>query len=820
MPTDPTLVIAVQTLAGVCDGALRADGIGFNGPDSNYGKALAATPPEAWTPEVQRAAWEMLAKYKKQLASAGIDYDTIPTPTATRAQKAVRSVDVRGGKVLVTLPYGDAAYPKAGLDALWNRAEKAWQVPVGKYGRVLSWAEQNNVPVTDRAKVVLNTAPKSEKPDYLGTAVLEKQGIVLKFDYNPRLVDAVRSIPGRRWDADTKEWIVPRETSRVVKMLAADFNLFLTDDVKRLQDVDIHMGPKVSVMNRNFAITFTYEAELLSTVRQMPGAEWSPTARAWLIPIESVEEVLKFVKQHNAQLSLEAVELIDDASLVQEVIDASAAKDAQITIKGLGNDKYQLFPFQRAGVAYALRAMGYEQDGDDWVRSEEHGPGGVLIGDEMGLGKTSQGLAILQATQSFPAVIICPASLKLNWEREAHNWLPNDVVVKVLSGTTGNLPDADVYIINYDVLTHWVNRFTSIKGLVLDESHYIKSGQAQRTKACIALSDKVVESGVRVCLSGTPIVNQPLEIMTQLRVIHRLEEFGGAMSFRSAYGRASARSLAALNRKLRSMCYVRRRKADVLTELPPKRWSSVVVEGDPAVMKEYKKAEADIVKYLSQLAMALALESGADNEEARKAAWQKALRARAAEQLVAISTLKQLAAKAKMKVAKQWVGDFLANDKKLVVFGWHRDVVDQIATEFADGVKIQGGITSEKRQAAVDLFQNSDAQKVIACNIKAAGVGLTLTAASDVLFIEQGWTPSDMEQGADRCHRIGQKDSVTAWLMLTADTIDEDIAALIHHKRSIVDRAIDGSDDEDEEQGSIIGDLLISLAERGLEQAR
>ena len=257
----------------------------------------------------------------------------------------------------------------------------------------------------------------------------------------------------------------------------------------------------------------------------------------------------------------------------------------------------------------------------------------------------------------------------------------------------------------------------------------------------------------------------------------------------------------------------------MLTELPPKRWSSVVVEGDAAVMKEYKKAEADIVKYLSQLAMQFALESGASSEEARKEAWMKALRARAAEQLVAISTLKQLAAKAKMKVAKQWVEDFLANDKKLVVFGWHRTVVDDIAVNFANGVKIQGGISSEKRQEAVDLFQNSDEQKVIACNIKAAGVGLTLTAASDVLFIEQGWTPSDMEQGADRCHRIGQKDSVTAWLMLTADTIDEDIAALIQHKRSIVDRAIDGTDEDEDEEGSIVGDLLVSLAERGLQQA-
>ena len=820
MPTDPTLAKAIQTLAGNCDGAVEQDGIGFNGPDSTFGKQLATVAPEAWSPEVQRTAWEMLAKYRGQLAGAGIDYDAIPEPPTSRKVKGVRAIDVRNGKILVFLPYGDPAYPKTALGAIWNRGEKGWQVSVSKYGSVLDWASRNTIPVSDRAKALLETAPKPDKPEYLGTALLEKRGIVLRFDYHPNLVDAVRGIPGRRWDGDEKVWVVPRETASVVRKIATDYNLFLTEDVKRLPDVEVHLGPKVAVHGRDFAITFTYDAELLSAVRQMPGASWSPQGRAWLIPIESVDEVLKFVKQHGAQTSPEALRLVEEASVVQEVIDASAAKDAQLSIAGLGNNGFELFPFQRAGVAYALRSMGYEHQNDGlWERTNDTGNGGILIGDEMGLGKSCQGLAVLQAAQAFPAVIICPASLKLNWEREAHNWLPADKVVKVLTGTTGNLPDADVYIINYDILTHWVERFTTIRGLVLDESHYIKNGQARRTKACIALSDKVVDGGIRACLSGTPIVNQPLEIMTQLRVIHRLDEFGGASSFRSSYGRASARSLAALNRKLRSLCYVRRRKADVLTELPPKRWSSVIVEGDPQVMVEYRKAEADIIKYLSQLAMKIALESGADSEEARKEAWRKALRARAAEQLVTITTLKQIAARAKMKVAKSWVEDFLANDKKLVVFGWHRDVVDQIAEEFANGVKIQGGITSEKRQAAVDLFQNSDEQKVIACNIKAAGVGLTLTAASDVLFIEQGWTPSDMEQGADRCHRIGQKDSVTAWLMLTADTIDEDIATLIHHKRSIVDRAIDGSEDDDDEEGSIIGDLLISLAERGLEQA-
>lgn len=814
--THPLLARAMQTIAGNCDGAHQQDGVGFNGPDSKMGKAIAAVSPEAWSEGLQRTVWEMLAKYRGQLASVGIDYDAIPEPPNVRKQ-SLRAIDVVGGKVLVFLPYGDPAYPKSALNATWNRDARGWQVGVSKYGSTLEWAQRNGVSVTDRAKALLETAPPPTTVEYGGAAMLDKRGIVLKFDYNPSIVDAVRAIPGRKWDDQQKVWVVPKDTVSVVRKLASDYNFFLTDDVKALPDVEVHLGPKVGVQGNDFAISFTYDAELLTAVRQMPGARWAPAAKAWLVPIESADEVGKFAKQHRAQMSPEAQRLMTESAAVQDIIDASAANDADIEIRGLGNGRYELFPFQRAGAAYSLRAMGWEHQGDGvWERTTDTGTGGVLIGDEMGLGKTSQGLALIQATQSFPAVVVVPASLKLNWQREVGMWLPPERTAKVLSGTNGNLPDADVYIVNFDVAHYWADKFTAIRGLVVDESHYIKSAQARRTKACIALSDKVVEGGIRVCLSGTAIVNQPLEIMTQLRVIQRLPEFGGARTFRAEYSRASARSLATLNRKLRARCYVRRRKADVLTELPPKRWSSVVVEGDPTVMKEYRKAEADIVNYLSQLAMQYALESGATSEQARKEAWMKALRARSAEHLVSISTLKQLAAKAKMKVAKQWVDDFLATDKKLVVFGWHREVVDQIATDFANGVKIQGGITAEKRQAAVDLFQNSDEQKVIACNIKAAGVGLTLTAASDVLFIEQGWTPSDMEQGADRCHRIGQTDSVTAWLMLAADTIDEDIAALIAHKRSIVDKAIDGTDSDDDEEGSIVGDLLVSLAERGM----
>ena len=441
---------------------------------------------------------------------------------------------------------------------------------------------------------------------------------------------------------------------------------------------------------------------------------------------------------------------------------------------------------------------------------------GVMIADQMGLGKTVQALAVLAATEAFPAVVVCPASLKLNWKKEIQIWLP-DRTVEVVSGakpSTGHR-HADITVINYDILDSWVDHFDSPRAIVLDESHYIKNGTTIRTKAAIRLSDRMDDDAVRICLSGTPIVNTPSEVVTQLRFLHRINEFGGVGGFKKRYQRET--NLVELNRKLRSICMVRRRKDDVLKELPPKRWSTITLTGDPAVMREYRKAEDNIVSYLAEAARKAAEESGATTDEAKKSAWQAALRAQSAEHLVAISALKRLATKAKIQSCYEWIEDFMATDSKLVVFAHHRHVVDEIAERYCDGLKITGEVHQDLRQPVVDRFQNEEAQQVLACSIKAAGVGLTLTAASDVLFIEQGWTPADMDQAADRCHRIGQTDSVTAWNMVCANTIDETISDLIARKRSVVDAATDGKGAESEYEGSVLGSLLIDLASRGID---
>jgi SNF2 family DNA or RNA helicase len=436
---------------------------------------------------------------------------------------------------------------------------------------------------------------------------------------------------------------------------------------------------------------------------------------------------------------------------------------------------------------------------------------GVFIADEMGLGKTVQALALIAATKHYPAVIVCPASLRLNWKRETEKWIPG-VTAEVLYGTRPHPTFGDVLVIGYDVLHTWTDHLTP-RCVVIDEAHYTKSGQARRTQATLRLADKCRDNdGIVVALTGTPILNTASELVAQLRIIGRLDEFGGASQFKRDF--ADPDKLPSLNRRLRATCYVRRLKAEVLKELPPKRWAEVVVEGDTAAMREYKTAEANIVTYLAQRARQLAEESGATSDEAREVAWKAALKAEAAQHLVQINALKRIAVKAKMPAARQWIGDFLDTGKKLVVFGWHRDVVDSVSEQFADGCKIQGGMEAQERQDSVDRFQDDEGQRVISCSIRAAGVGLTLTAASDVLFIEQGWNPADMDQASDRCHRIGQVDSVTAWNLMCLDTIDEDIAELIARKRVTVNAATDGVRSDQEEDTAILGDLLVRLASR------
>jgi len=578
----------------------------------------------------------------------------------------------------------------------------------------------------------------------------------------------------------------------------------------------------------NFVFAFAYDATLVYAVKELPGRRFNPDEKNWTVPatVDSAEKIIRFALKHGFEYADRVIARIDElaAEIEQRAanVDASRAADADFSVEGLGGT---LRPFQRAGVAYALRQQR------------------TFIADEMGLGKTVQALATLHAANAYPALIVCPASLKLNWKREAEKWLPGKSI-SVLNGGTDHNYDADIVILNYDILKKHAPALKEKKfvGIVYDESHYCKNYKAQRTEAAKELARS---AKYRLALTGTPLLNRPQELLSQLQILGRLNDVGGFWEFAKRYcgaykGRygwdfSGAAHLDELNQKMRSVCYIRRNKADVLTELPEKQRANIALQIDNR--RDYARAETELIEWLKDRAgqdaafleeiaaeaeQAVAgIEDPDEREKARRRyvnrrkterAETAAEKARRAEQLVRIEALKQLAAAGKLTGVREWVSSFVESDK-LVLFASHVEIQKALLETFPGAAHIFGEDSAETRQSNVDRFQNDPECKLIVCSLAAAGVGITLTAASNVAFVEFGWNPAAHDQAEDRCHRIGQKNQVTAWYLIAEDTIDGDIISLIEAKRQVVDAATDG-ETVTGEKANILSSLVESLKKR------
>jgi SNF2 family DNA or RNA helicase len=434
----------------------------------------------------------------------------------------------------------------------------------------------------------------------------------------------------------------------------------------------------------------------------------------------------------------------------------------------------------------------------------------------------------VQALGAYPAVVVCPASLKFNWQREAGLWLPGRSVVVLNGKASGDLSQADVIVLNYDILHKWqaTLKARQPRAVVLDESHYLKDGRARRSKAAAELSQGVE---VVLCLTGTPVLNRPKELLSQLAIMRRLDDLGGFWGFAKRYCQAhkgrygwdmdGAAHLGELNARLRATCYLRRTKAAVLPELPAKQRSQVAVEIDNRV--EYRRAATQTVAWLAEQAAgdaeflaSLAGKSREEREALRAARYQNAaFRAQKAEQLVRIEALKQVAAHGKLSAVVEWVTDALATGEKLVLFAHHREMQVALLEQFPTSARVLGEDDAQTRQANVTRFQTDPECRLIVCSLASAGVGLTLTAASNVAFCEYGWTPAVHDQAEDRCHRIGQlADSVNVWNLVARDTIEEDILDLIERKRAVVNAATDGF--APVEEGHMVSELIDRLLSR------
>jgi SWI/SNF-related matrix-associated actin-dependent regulator 1 of chromatin subfamily A len=672
----------------------------------------------------------------------------------------------------------------------YDPATKSWTVPLGRSAEVSNLVSRHSFVATEAARKGLAN-PTALRPVVSGSAGVTRvdDTFYIKFPYDKAKVEAVKSIDGRRWNPDDKMWSAPLSSVRGVRWFCQQFGL-ATTAVDGVPDSDPVIEPEIRKIPSGYVIDFAYDRDLVQRVREIPTAKFDRENKVWIVRNSAKEEVIDFAEATSAILD-EALEVsFADFSERRRRYAMSLATDSDLEIPMMSGT---LKGFQKAAIRFVLDSLGFEESEGTWKRVLERAKRGAFIGDEQGLGKTIQTLGVLEATGAFPAVIVAPTSVRKTWEREATKWIPHRSV-EIVYGIEPHEVEADIVVIGWDTLHGW-SKSIPVKSAVFDEMHYAKNERSRRTLAAVELSQRAFGSGgFALALSGTPLLNRPVELKSQLNIIGRLEEFGGSRGFDALYVRAEEPDLAGLGARLRETCFVRRLKRDVMPELGDKEYASLVVEGDDDVMETYRLAEAGLRHELGEeLKRAVSMAKGATKSE-RMAAGLREFRKRGNSHLADLEYLRQLAAKAKRESVREWIEDFSSNEKKLVVFAWHRDDVEWVADTFGNGLKIIGGMSDADKQDAIDRFQNSDDEKIIACSLKAAGVGLTLTAASDVLFIEQGWNPADMDQAADRCHRIGQKDSVTVYTMLCEGTVDERIAQLIDEKRKVVNAVMDGGD--------------------------
>ena len=669
--------------------------------------------------------------------------------------------------------------------------------------------------------------------------------VVLAFPYDARIVAAVRRIPHRRFDWDRREWWAPADDwagVHVADVLARYPELVSSEEVDAwlggLQHRWIGRVRTQRHDGRGWFVLDTRAGELPEAVRadavqhgeRTHLVEMTPEAAAALREQPSARldaaaaRCLTIVELGRipAAARLDHVTGVDGEALRLEVLWDPAVGEAFDRVKGADGRRVPLDPWlaedldaflglhevevtpAAAPILAALRAeqeeamvavrrsrattaepiaeiadrLGGELQPFQWAAVHYALDGRrVFLADEQGLGKTVEALAALEADDAYPAVVVCPASLKLNWAREAAHWLPHRRVA-VIEGRLAVPPVGEITILNYEIVAAHREALarTKLRALVIDESHYVKNPQAKRTQAVRRLATAVADDGLRLALTGTPVLNHAEELIAQLRVIGRLEDFGsGARFARQFQGELSEERL---HWHLRRRCFVRRLKSEVLPQLPAKRQVVVPIALDNE--REYRLAEEDVIEWLRTQPLDLA------ELDAKIAA---ALRA---ERLAQLGALQRLAGRGKLHAALTWIHDFLASGEPLVVFARHIEVQRAVLERFPHALHILGSDPSGQREAAVRAFQDPDGPRLFVGATRVAGQGITLTRASNVCFLELEWTPAMHDQAEDRCHRIGQRDAVTAWYLLAAGTIDETMAELIQRKRGIVAAVTEG----------------------------
>lgn len=719
----------------------------------------------------------------------------------------------------------------------------------------------NRLPFTGERRPGRPMAPRSRHTDIRpvqGVVTRDGTRLMIRFSRGGHIpfINAVKSIKGWRWHpvvdkpSEGGYWTVHVGQIREVRAAAARHGWHLSAGVNALPDMapgDVAL--LVTVEGEQLVIDGPWRQDINELLHAADGR--LDESGTWRLPLEHcVDVVLDMRAIAKVRFVGNATEITDriDRATYMLTLSRQLTKTPGWEISPRIARNIDAREFQHSGIEYAWRSprtfnwatMGAGKttialcaiEQLDWTAGDGRPWALDFLARTQRAGST---IVPPPETSPYPLLVVCPAGLKTNWLREVHASVPHRTVW-VCEGMVPTRPlwTPDVWVVNYDVLglpdvgkpkrRSWVTHFTDMMGrgeinsYIIDEGHRVNNPKAQRTVAVLEASRALAVDAPRILLTGTPLRNgRRKELVPQLGAIGREGEFGDTKQLKEDER---------LSRRLRTVCAWRPNPKAVLQALgvigPDGKaepiWQPLVIDGDPKILVEYRRAEDNFMEYLRDKARAKAIELGEDPESAAVAA---AMRAGSAEALMLVNTLCRLAGQAKIKAAKEWVADFETTGDKLVVFAENIDMMDAISAGRIP--QIRGRVSHAKRNKLVDAFQNEawvpepDRIQTLVCQIVAAGEGITLTEAYQMLFAQIVWTPGAMDQAASRAAwRMNDPHNVICHVLVCADTIDEDRMTVLDAKRKQMALVTDGDERAAMAQESTYGDVFAKMLNRAL----
>lgn len=542
--------------------------------------------------------------------------------------------------------------------------------------------------------------------------------------------------------------------------------------------------------------------------REIPkrvGFRWDPTRHHWWTNSDEVASKLSSYAEGDLRGRLELI-----SARREDAIKRSRAIDAEIDVPAPEGKTY--FGYQKAGVAFASSR---------WK---------TLLADDMGLGKTIEAIGVINASDDIAHVlIVCPATIRLNWKNELESWLTHKLLCVIANGSWPNA--ADIIIVNYELLKKHHDAVRKIEWdlLILDESQFVKNEKAQRTCEVIGRAGQPertkngkkypavtpitpIRAKREIWMTGTPLLNRPIELWTTVNRLapevfpnywHFARRYCNAYQSRYGWDVSGASHLDELQEKLRGSIMIRRLKRDVLKELLPKRRQVIEIpaNGAASVVRAEQEAWTKHEDLLFNLHVTSELAKASEDSQDYDNA-VKALKEAAEVAFVEMSAARHETALAKapavIEYAKEILGDVelppgSVTHRKLIIFAHHLDVIEKLHAGLWEYgvVKLTGEMSAEAKEKSVRRFQNDLSVRVFVGSIRAAGLGITLTAADHEVFAELDWTPAIMTQAEDRAHRIGQAESLLVQHLVLEGSLDANMAKQLIAKQDVIDRVLD-----------------------------